>query len=319
MDESSAYLSPANFELKPEPAVRLDFLPNTRSINPAEVDWTLVSRSNVLVHQHFRYDYPAPIKDLRHKLVLIPPPVFGGQKRTDYHVTVSMPCELTASSDSFDNTVVEVKAPMVESSIEFDAWVLIERSGTAGYRRLPASWLDDPRLLSMTPRTQPDAAIETAALELGRTGKRELELADAINTWVHRAMKYELGSTSVRTIAAQALEDGKGVCQDYAHIMLSICRLLGLPALYVSGHLLGEGGTHAWVEVVLPARDGSGDAEAWALDPTHGRRARPTYISVAVGADYGDVAPTSGSYRARHAGNLTSRRHVRLTEVAYRA
>ena len=101
--------------------------------------------------------------------------------------------------------------------------------------------------------------------------------------------------------------------------MLALLRRMGLAALYVSGHLLGEGGTHAWVEVLLPDTDDPARAAAWALDPTHGRHADLTYLTVAVGRDYGDVAPTSGSYRAGHGGTLTAHKDVRVVEVIYDA
>src|SRR2546427_4942597 len=80
---------------------------------------------------------------------------------------------------------------------------------------------------------------------------------------------------------------------DYAHVMLALCRALGLPALYVSGHLVGEGGTHAWVEVVLPYRRGGA---AWGFDPTHRSRCGPPYVTVAAGGGYCDVAPTPGVF-----------------------
>ena len=68
-----------------------------------------------------------------------------------------------------------------------------------------------------------------------------------------RRSPTQYGVTSVRTTAAQALAGGRGVCQDFAHVMLALCHIVGLPARYVSGHLLGQGGTHAWVEVVVPS------------------------------------------------------------------
>src|SRR5439155_332940 len=83
----------------------------------------------------------------------------------------------------------------------------------------------------------------------------------------------------------EALAFGAGVCQDYAHVMLALCRECGLPARYVSGHMLGQGGTHAWVEVVLPAGGGH-DAVAHAFDPTHAGRAGLGYVTIAVGRDY---------------------------------
>jgi transglutaminase-like putative cysteine protease len=128
-------------------------------------------------------------------------------------------------------------------------------------------------------------------------------------------MTYRAGVTGVRTTAAEALALGVGVCQDYAHLMLAICRACGLPSRYVSGHLLGQGGTHAWVEVVLPTRDGTGDAIAWAFDPTHASRGGLGYVTIAVGGDYSDVAPTSGTYLSPARGRLVTSKRVTLIEL----
>jgi transglutaminase-like putative cysteine protease len=124
-------------------------------------------------------------------------------------------------------------------------------------------------------------------------------------------MRYTRGVTGVSTTAAEAFALGGGVCQDYAHVMLALCRLCGLPARYVSGHLLGEGATHAWIEVLLPDGDG---AVAHAFDPTHGVRTGLRHLTVATGRDYADVAPTSGTFRAGPSGALTSRQRVTLME-----
>jgi transglutaminase-like putative cysteine protease len=97
--------------------------------------------------------------------------------------------------------------------------------------------------------------------------------------------------------------------------MLALCRACGLPARYVSGHLIGEGGTHAWVEVVLPTADGTGDAIAWPFDPTHASRGGLNHVTIAVGGDYLDVAPTSGTYVSPVSGRLTTRKRVVLTEL----
>jgi transglutaminase-like putative cysteine protease len=118
---------------------------------------------------------------------------------------------------------------------------------------------------------------------------------------------YAPGATSVRTTAAQALAGGRGVCQDQAHVMLAVCRAAGLACRYVSGHLVGQGGTHAWVEVLV--RDGRG-ARAVAFDPCHARRAGDGYVTVAVGRDYRDVPPTSGRYEGPARGRLSGTREL---------
>src|SRR4029453_4111947 len=98
-----------------------------------------------------------------------------------------------------------------------------------------------------------------------------------------------------------------GVCQDTAHIMIALCRATGLPARYVSGHLLGEGGTHAWVEVIVADPAG---VRALAFDPCHGRRAGSDYLTVATGRDYTDVGPPSGTYVGSARGTLTASKRL---------
>ncbi len=121
------------------------------------------------------------------------------------------------------------------------------------------------------------------------------------------------GATTVDTTAAEALAAGRGVCQDFAHVMLALCHLLQVRARYVSGHLLGQGATHAWVEVIVPRGD---HAEAIAFDPCNGRRTDSGYLTIATGRDYSDVAPTSGSYLGGSSGRLTAGRRVGVLAAA---
>ncbi len=99
--------------------------------------------------------------------------------------------------------------------------------------------------------------------------------------------------------------------------MLALCRLCGLPARYVSGHVLGEGGTHAWVEVLVPHPTDAEALCAVAIDPTHDRRAGLRYLTVAVGRDYCDVPPTSGTFDAPYSGVLTTHKRAAVTRVDY--
>jgi transglutaminase-like putative cysteine protease len=95
--------------------------------------------------------------------------------------------------------------------------------------------------------------------------------------------------------------------------MIALCRLVGMAARYVSGHLLGEGGMHGWVEVVVPDGD---RAVAVPFDPCNGRRADAGYLTVATGRDYADVAPTSGSYVGTPNSTLSTSRRVGVLEAA---
>jgi transglutaminase-like putative cysteine protease len=115
---------------------------------------------------------------------------------------------------------------------------------------------------------------------------------------VFRSLVYRPQATGVDTLASEALRLRAGVCQDFAHVTLGLCRCAGIPARYVSGYFFNtqrvEGQTeasHAWIEAYVP---GYGWA-SW--DPTHDRPADERYIHVAVGRDYGDIRPVSGTYR----------------------
>jgi transglutaminase-like putative cysteine protease len=285
------------------------------AIDHAAVDWPAARRVMYLVTQSFRYEYPEPIRDLSHRLVVIPPERFGDQRRLRHEVAVGLDgVRRKDSQDRFGNVVVDVFAPRVSSSIEFEIQVAVERRA-AQPNRLADGWLADGYLLQPSRLTTPDERLNRVADELAGTSSSGLELADRINDWVYQSMTYRWGATGVRTTAAQALAIGAGVCQDYAHVMLAVCHACGLPARYVSGHLVGQGGTHAWVEVVLPTNDGTGEAIAWPFDPTHASRGGLGYVTIAVGGDYADVAPTSGTYLSPLRGNLVTRKSVTLTEL----
>jgi transglutaminase-like putative cysteine protease len=291
-----------------------DLLPGI--VEQRDVDWRHVTGVTYLVQQRFRYEYPQPIRDLRHRLVVVPPDRHGDQRAVVSHVRVSADCETHRWRDRYGNVVVEFHVPAVESWIELDARIVVERAAGGGPPLVPADRLGDSGLLTPTPLTAPAAPLFGVAHSLRAGGHRAIDLAEAANEWTHRALAYRSGATGVRTTAAEALALGAGVCQDYAHVMLALCRLLDLPARYVSGHLLGEGGTHAWVEVLVPDAAGSGLA-AVALDPTHGSRAGLDHVTVATGRDYLDVAPTTGTYAGAGGGRLTGAKRVDIVSVEH--
>lgn len=288
------------------------------AIDPASVDWAAARRVSYLLRQSFRYEYPEPIRELNHRLVVIPPERFGDQRRLRHQLSVDADgVRFENRSDRFGNMIVDVFAPQVSGEIEFVAEVSVERHAEEP-NRLPDGWLAEGYLLEPSPLTSANDRIRKMAEKLAGAAEWGLPLADSINDWVYQSMTYQHGVTGVRTTAAEALEIGSGVCQDYAHVMLAACRACGLPSRYVSGHLLGQGGSHAWVEVVLPANDGSGEAIASTFDPTHASRGGLGYVTIAVGGDYADVAPTSGTYVSKARGRLFPSKRVTLTDLDYK-
>jgi transglutaminase-like putative cysteine protease len=283
-----------------------------------EIDWMRVQRSVYLIHQRLGYQYSGPIQNLQQRLVIVPPQQHGDQRLIDQRLTVSSPlADTTSRVDEFGNTEIAVAVPSVEHAIEFEAWILVERQTDVGPQYLSAQNVHDDRYRQPSQLTRPDDALSEMAVQFKAGGKQSIELANQINTWVYQTMTYAHDMTGIRTTAAEAFALRQGVCQDYAHIMITLCRLCALPARYVSGHLLGEGGTHAWVEILLPVDGHPQKALVVPLDPTHGRRAGMNYVTVAVGRDYFDVAPTSGTYVAAYSGQLSTHKRVGLTMYEY--
>jgi transglutaminase-like putative cysteine protease len=274
-----------------------------RPVPPAPRD---TGRVTQVLHQCFSYAYDAPIRELNHRLVVIPPRRHGGQRRRRHSVTVSVAdARTTHHRDAAGNMVTRFHVPRVPDRVEFVVEAVVERVGPEVDVLLPAAALTDPRLLRPTRLTAADPAIRELAASL--SGRDRLATAERICTYVHEAISYAHGATSVATTATEALAGGRGVCQDTAHVMIALCRAIALPARYVSGHLLGEGGTHAWVEVIVADPAG---ARALAFDPCHGRRAGSDYLTVATGRDYTDVAPTSGTYIGSAHGTLTATKRL---------
>lgn len=278
------------------------------------LDLEAARRVTYILQQSFRYEYDSPVESLRQRLVVVPPARHGSQYRRAHQLEVhGVPARRCLRRDGHGNVVAWLRADRVTHAIEFRLAALIERVRADGPALLPAAALHDPHLLRPTRLTAADDRLRTLAASLSGHADSPLESAQRICDAVHAAITYEDDVTSVRTTAAEALAAGRGVCQDSAHVMLALCHLLKLPARYVSGHLLGQGGTHAWVEVVVPRAD---DAMAVAFDPCNGRRAGAGYVTVATGRDYRDVAPASGSYTGTSRGRLTTDRRVGVLAVA---
>ena len=129
------------------------------------------------------------------------------------------------------------------------------------------------------------------------SGDDPLATALELRETLHRTFEYAPGSTAADSPIERILESGRGVCQDYAHVMTSTLRTWGIPCRYVSGYLGPDpahsppGESHAWVECWFP------DLGWVGLDPTNNSAGDERHVRVAVGRDYADVPPTRGVYR----------------------
>lgn len=147
---------------------------------------------------------------------------------------------------------------------------------------------------------------------IARVGQRiakdhdPFEAVGAVAQWVRSELDYVSGTTGVHSSGLDALREGKGVCQDFAHLSLIMLRSMGIPARYVSGYLhpkrdavVGDtidGQSHAWIQAWTGGW--------WHYDPTNDTEINEQYVSVGVGRDYSDVAPLKGIYSGEGSTDL---------------
>ncbi|MEO8621021.1 MAG: transglutaminase family protein [bacterium] len=272
------------------------------------------------VRQQYRYEYASPVHDLQQRIVMLPPELHGAQclVRADLRVDGADELHTRYYSDRFGNVVYHFASPTIREAVHFTAEFTVRRYVSAQPFRASAAqvapFLAPTALTASCPRIV-DAArsiaarvadrsladLERQVLPLGAgwldaDGVRQWASAVLGGAWAASALTYESGMTGVHTPAATALQCRRGVCQDYAHVAIALLRALHIPVRYVSGHLLGEGAPHAWIEALLPDPDVPGQFRVVPYDPTH--RVTPTldYVTIAVGRDYGDITPTSGTF-----------------------
>jgi len=195
---------------------------------------------------------------------------------------------------------VKVSAPPGAADAESAAWEQVR--GALNYSGLPmsAAYLDACRFRMESSYVRIKQTFSDYAADCFAEGSPLLLGAESLMHKIHRDFSYAPGSTNVSTRVSEAFTARRGVCQDFAHIMLACLRSRGLAARYVSGYLrtapppgseaalLGADASHAWVSVFCPPY-------GWTdFDPTNGVRVGTDHIVIAWGRDFGDVSPLRG-------------------------
>lgn len=279
------------------------------------------------------YDYSPSVEQAQH-LAHLRPLDGPGQKllRHALHISPS-PAHRRTLSDAYGNSRTYFSLHSNHAHLRVQADSVVQTQSIAPLRPLAsAPWEQARDQLRYRAAAPPQSASQFVFDSPGLTHHSEFArfaapsfgagrpIADA--AWdlmlrIARHMRYESQSTDVATPALQALRQGKGVCQDFAHILIACCRSLGLAARYVSGYLLttpppgqsrliGGDASHAWASVYCPLAEPAGDparAGVWLdLDPTNARQPGPDYVTLARGRDFLDVSPLRGVIHggARH-------------------
>jgi transglutaminase-like putative cysteine protease len=266
------------------------------------------------IRQVTTYRYASPVAYARHVLRLTPIDRMGQRVHAAALDIEPIPVERREGHDFFGNrmTWVELDRPHDTLSVQVAARVAVKRDialeATPPWEAIrdaafasvdlspnsPAHYLFSSRQVSLDPE------IGAYAAESFAVGRPILDAAVDLMRRIKADFTYEIGATTASTMPPMSFALRRGVCQDFAHVMISGMRGLGLPAAYVSGYLRtgqpsdkdelqGAGAMHAWVLV------GCGEEVGWrGLDPTNGIFAGDDHVVLAIGRDYADVASIDG-------------------------
>jgi Transglutaminase-like enzymes, putative cysteine proteases len=265
------------------------------------------------------YDYDAPVHGGRHHIRVAPNNVVGVQRVIASSLRVDpSPARQSGFLDFFGNavTAITMTEPHDRLTIRLSARVQVEDITAPAdlspplaqlRRELAQYWSVAPEspqhFLSASPRVQIVPAITDYARRATAGAPTVLAAATALCMAIHRDFEYDPKATDVETRPAEAFDLRKGVCQDFAHVMIAALRGIGVPAGYVSGFLRtnpppgqprleGADAMHAWI------RAWCGQHLGWVeFDPTNAMIAGPDHISIGHGRDYSDISPIVGVLR----------------------
>jgi transglutaminase-like putative cysteine protease len=259
-----------------------------------------------------RFRYSSPVHESIMELRMQPRSE-GPQTLRSFQIVTSPRAQLYAYTDHLGNAVYHFNVLREHEELRIETQSLVEMTEA---RQVPekADALEWDRynrynlsgdhfdLLEPSKFAHMSQSLE-AVMEQRGLAKPEDDVLTALrrlNTTIYQDFGYAVGVTEVHSPIDDALKAQRGVCQDFAHIMIAVARAWGVPARYVSGYLhhrrkgqdrSHEDATHAWMEAWLPTLGWVG------FDPTNDLLTGERHIRVAVGRDYSDVPPTRGTYK----------------------
>jgi transglutaminase-like putative cysteine protease len=265
-----------------------------------------------------KFRYSAPISESLMELRM-QPRSDAAQHCTWFDLSIKPRARLTSYRDNLGNTVHHFDVPGHHTQLVINSEAVVHIAPQSLPDSLtPKAWDELDTLVAdgdywemlMPSRfATPTGLLEKLAGEMDLRRRADpLTLLRDLTAALGQAFEYAPQSTSVDSPIDEALRTRRGVCQDFAHIMIALVRGLGIPCRYVSGYLFhsvedndrsAADATHAWVEAFLPGLGWLG------LDPTNNLIGGERHIRVAIGRDYGDVPPTRGVFKGEATTELS--------------
>jgi transglutaminase-like putative cysteine protease len=267
------------------------------------------------IHHVTRYSYEVPVRDSANKIILFPiKDEFQTVLKQDLTITGEPAVDIY--KDYYGNEVGSFMFAVPHTELVIDSKIEVitksrtlpddtvrkeEQWSTLQAIRYQVPFIDflKQEICEAVHEMKRDAQVEQ------RLQVTPLVAAQKLNEYVYKEFQYIQGVTSVETTPDEIWKLKAGVCQDFAHILLIMLRMTGIPARYVSGYICpnhngmrGEGATHAWVEAYIPAYGWLG------LDPTNNCIVNDLHIRLAVGRNFSDCSPVKGTYKGTYKHSL---------------
>jgi len=255
-----------------------------------------------------RYIYEDMVRDSASQLMLYP--IIDNFQDVEYHtIGVTQNSYISIHTDYFGNSVGTFTNAQPHRELSIDSQVIVEtkaRQMPADDQPIEKQWQELNSLrsqLGIIDYTKPERfnalpEVEKLIEEEKCRNCSPLESAKHFSEYIYKTFEYKKGITTVETTLDEVWDLKSGVCQDFAHMLLVMLRLTGVPARYVSGYICpnkngmrGEGATHAWVEAYIPFYGWLG------LDPTNNCIVNDSHVRLAVGKNFSDCSPVKGTYR----------------------
>lgn len=255
--------------------------------------------------------YSRPVQHSVRRLRVLPTAQRGAQKVLEESWACDpKPTATRETLDAFGNRVLHLYHEELEA-FRFEISVLSERDSMNCTRETNLPITGTGAFLLPTRLCDTSSVVRKCVEEFRRTdviNANAQQTSERICEWLFRNIEYSTGATTLRTSATEVLESRRGVCQDFAHAMIALCRAAHIPARYISGFNPGEGAMHAWVETLC-------DGVWHSFDPTHGRPTRNDCVVVACGRDFRDVSPLRGRFRGAADVELKTWCETRITNT----
>jgi transglutaminase-like putative cysteine protease len=247
-------------------------------------------RLKILHTTTYHFDRPVPYGLQRLRLI---PKSRAGQTVLSWAMEIEGGRAETEYTDHNQNRVSLISFDPHATSIVVHCEGEVETAETHGITGRHGGFAPLWYFLKSTELTRAGPRVRALAKGLKEEQPEDIPRLHALSARITDAVPYETGATHAGTTAEEAVEEGRGVCQDHAHIFVAAARAMGYPARYVSGYLMmndrvHQDASHAWAEVHI-------DALGWVgFDVSNGYSPDTRYVRVATGLDYREAAPVSG-------------------------